>query len=93
MTVISVDDLDRSEELDQQARHAVYGGSSSGQGIWNGGAVGFSSVTGGGILSPTINVQTIINTPVNIQVSNLLKQFTAIDTTTIIASVVDGLDI
>jgi hypothetical protein len=90
---ISIDDLDRSEELDQRARQAVYGGSSSIQGIGNGGVTGMSYVQGGGILSPTVSVQTIINTPVNIQVANLLKQFTAIDTTTIIASVVDRLDL
>ena len=93
MTSLLINDLERSEELDQRARKAVFGGASAGQGIGNGGVMGISAVKGGNILSPTVNVQTIISTPVNVQVANILKYFTAIDTTTIVASAVEGLKI
>jgi len=89
MSIVRIDDLPQSEELDAQARRQIYGGSSVGQGIGNGGALGFSYVKGGSIFSPTVNVQTVVSAPVSVQVASLLKQVTEIDTTTIVASVVD----
>jgi hypothetical protein len=88
MTNLAIRDLERETALDTQALTSLTGGIDASQAIGNGGVFGFANVAGGGILSPTINVQTIVNTPVNIQLTNILEQIQLIDTTNIIASVV-----
>jgi hypothetical protein len=91
MTDLSVRNLEQETVLDTQALTTLAGGIGASQGIGNGGAFGFANVEGGGILSPTINVQTIVNMPISIQLTNILEQIQLIDTTSIIASVVSQL--
>ncbi len=89
MVNLVVNDLERHTALDPQTGATLIGGGNqAAQGIANGGVFGLAVVQGGGILSPTINIQTIVSTPINVQLTNILEQIQVIDVTNIIASVV-----
>lgn len=88
MTRLAVTELEPGAALDARALESIQGGNGVFQGIGNGGAIGLALVEGGSIFSPTINVQTIVNTPINVQLTTILEQLQRIDTTSIIASAI-----
>lgn len=94
MMTIEVTDLPAGIELDQQALVAITGGSTGvGQGSAVGPVSGLIGVGAGGginLFSPTIAVQTIVNTPITVQLATVLEQIQNIDTTNILNSVLAG---
>ena len=91
MMTIEVADLPAGLELDRQAMVAVSGGNNGvGQGSAVGPVSGLIGVGGGGginLFSPTIAIQTIVNTPVTVQLATVLEQIQNLDTTNIVNSV------
>lgn len=91
MMSISIEDLEVGTELDHQAMISLYGGDNGvGQGSAVGPVSGLIGVGAGGginLFSPTIAIQTIVNTPVTVQLATVLEQIQNLDTTNIINSV------
>ncbi|MFK7913432.1 MAG: hypothetical protein AB8B93_05920 [Pseudomonadales bacterium] len=94
MMSITISDLATAADLDQQALLAVTGGNSGiGQGAATGPVSGLIGVGAGGgisLFSPVIAIQTIVNTPVTVQLATVLEQIQNIDTSNIVNSVLAG---
>ena len=94
MSTIMIQDLETDTVLDQAALAAVAGGNNGvGQGSAVGPVSGLIGVGGGGginLFSPTIAIQTIVNTPVTLQLATVLEQIQNLDTNNIVNSVLAG---
>ncbi len=91
MSNLAIDDLPKDIELDRAACVAIMGGTNNvGQGSMVGPVAGTIGMGGGGgisLFSPNIAIQTIVNTPVTVQLATVLEQLQNIDTTNIVNSV------